>query len=105
MRYRCLKVIRCNEDSSMVGKQGTTWDSGNIEDNATWDNSKLKCKGTLSFQEKNHHKVLFTSPFCMNETSLVAYDLGSYTESESNKLQKLSMLEVAKMACNPNPIA
>jgi hypothetical protein len=62
VRYGCLKIIRCNEDSLKVGKHGSTWDSGNAGNNATWDNSKLKCKGKLRFQEKNHHDFLLTTP-------------------------------------------
>jgi hypothetical protein len=32
-------MSRCSKDVIMVGKQGSTWDNGNKEDNATWDNS------------------------------------------------------------------
>jgi hypothetical protein len=32
MRYGCLKIIKCSEDTFKVGKHGNTWDSGN-----TWD--------------------------------------------------------------------
>jgi hypothetical protein len=45
----------------MVANNGNTWD------NATWNNSKLKCKNKLSFQEKNHQDFLLTTSFCMNE--------------------------------------
>jgi hypothetical protein len=68
VRYGCLKISRCSEDSFRVGKHGSTWDSGNIRKNATWDTSKLKYRGKLSFQEKNYHNFLFTTPFCMDES-------------------------------------
>jgi hypothetical protein len=35
-----LKITRCSEDSIRIGKQGSTCNSGNTWDNATWDNSK-----------------------------------------------------------------
>jgi hypothetical protein len=43
----------CSEDSSMVGKHDSIRDSGNTCDNATWDSSKLKCEGRLSFGRKS----------------------------------------------------
>jgi hypothetical protein len=39
-----LKITRCSEDNFKVGKQGSTWDSGDTRNNAIWDNSKLKCR-------------------------------------------------------------
>jgi hypothetical protein len=39
MRCRCLKITRCRKDSFSVGKQGSTWDSGDIGDNAKWNSS------------------------------------------------------------------
>jgi hypothetical protein len=70
--FHCLPSsrCRCNEDSFRVEKQGSMWHSGNTRDNATWNNSKLKCKGKLSFHKKNHHNFLLTVPFCMNESFL-----------------------------------
>jgi hypothetical protein len=67
MRYGCLKITRYSEDNFRVGKQGSTWDSSNTRNNATWDNSKLICRGSLSFQEKKCHNLLPTTLFCMNE--------------------------------------
>jgi hypothetical protein len=46
----------CNEDSSKVGKQGNTWDSGNTRDNAIGDNSKLTPKGKRVFLLKTASK-------------------------------------------------
>jgi hypothetical protein len=47
MRYGCLKITRYSEDNFRIWKQGNTWDSGNMGDNATWDNSKLKNKNKI----------------------------------------------------------
>ena len=66
MKYGCLKINRCSEDNFRIGKQGGTWNSGNIGDNATWDNSKLKCNDILIFHGKNHHNVWLIAPICMN---------------------------------------
>jgi hypothetical protein len=32
------KITRCSEDNIIIGKQAT-WDNGDKEDHATWDNS------------------------------------------------------------------
>jgi hypothetical protein len=44
VRDMCVKITKCSEDSFRVGKHGSTWDNSNKEDNAKWDNSKLKCR-------------------------------------------------------------
>jgi hypothetical protein len=46
MRYGCLKITGCNEDSIAIGNQGNTWD------NAIWNSSQLKWRGSLRFLEK-----------------------------------------------------
>jgi hypothetical protein len=53
VKFGCLKIAMCSEDSSMVGKHDSIRDSGNTCDNATWDSSKLKCEGRLSFGRKS----------------------------------------------------
>jgi hypothetical protein len=65
-----LKITRCSEDSIRVGKRGNTWDNGDTWDNATWDNSKLKYRGSLRFLMKKCHKFWLTTPFGMNESFL-----------------------------------
>jgi hypothetical protein len=35
VRYGCLKITRCSEDSIKVGKHDNTWDNGDTLDNAT----------------------------------------------------------------------
>jgi hypothetical protein len=35
VRYGCLKITRCSEDSIRTGKQGSTWDNGDTWENAT----------------------------------------------------------------------
>jgi hypothetical protein len=54
-------------DNFKKGKRSSTWDSGDKEDNATWDNFQLKCRGSLSFLKKECHDILLKILFCMNE--------------------------------------
>ena len=51
MKYGCLNITRCNEDSFRVGKQGQTWYSGNRGGNATWNSSWLS---KWTSQSKNY---------------------------------------------------
>jgi hypothetical protein len=68
VKYGCLKITRCSEDNFRVEKQGNTCNSGDIGDNATWDNSQLKFRDIFRFLEKKFHDILLTTPFCMNES-------------------------------------
>jgi hypothetical protein len=39
MRYGCLKITKCSEDSIKIEKHGITWDNGDTWDiGNTWDN-------------------------------------------------------------------
>ena len=104
VNYDCLKISRCNEDNFKVGKQDITWDSDNTRgDNATWNNSKLECKGRLSFQDKKCHNILYLLSFqdkkCHNyvfvwtKASLVAYDV---TELHKKSYPKAIKYEYVK---------
>jgi hypothetical protein len=75
VRYGYLKITRCIEDNIRIGKQGSIWDNGNTWDNATWVSFKLKCKDNMRFPEKKSHNFLLTTPFCVNKSFLVAYDV------------------------------
>jgi hypothetical protein len=67
VRYGCLKITRCSEDSIRIEKTGNIWDNGDTWDNATYDNTYLKWRGSLRFLEKKCYSILLTTPFCMNE--------------------------------------
>jgi hypothetical protein len=61
VRYGCQKIIVCIEDNFGIGKQGNTWNRGNLEDNAIWNISKLECKCKLKFLKKKFHNIFCTS--------------------------------------------
>jgi hypothetical protein len=64
VRYGCLKITSCSVDSIKIEKQGSLWN------NATWESSYLKSRGSLRFLQKKCNNFLLKTLFNMNEIFL-----------------------------------